>query len=196
MRPTKLLAVLLVAISLAGCVSITSAPAGKYSVVKTYDVTLGQQWSDITVLFAKSKNVRVLSVDGPLLNRLYLAAGLAPGQYMVRPLRKELPTPTVKADMSATERIEFVSDSVAALDYQRVETSRPRPAKFGDADAVRFDLTAKTSEGLDIKGTAVVAEVGGKLHLILFLAPAEHYFQKDLAEVERLMASARVTTKG
>lgn len=190
----KLKTALLIAaagLSLTACVAITSAPAGRLS-GKDYETTLGREWSDISAVTpGRAKKVRVLSVDGPLLNRLYLTEGLAPGEYLIKPAAREKPTPLVRSGMSVSERIEFVAESVAAMDYQRVETARPRPAKFGEADAVRFDLTAKTAEGLDMSGTALAAEHGGKLHVILFLAPTEHYFGAGLKEVESIMGSAR-----
>jgi hypothetical protein len=142
-------------------------------------------------MVGRPKNVRLLSIDGPLLNRLYLTDGLAPGEFLLKPARKEQPTPTYRAGMAPTELVEFVADSVAALDYQRVETSNLRPTKFGGDNAIRFDISAQTTEGLNIAGTAMVAETGGKLYVVLYLAPREHYFAANLAEVEQIMASAR-----
>lgn len=192
MKIIRLAASAAVALTLAGCVSITSAPAGPYPLKSDYSVTLGRQWSDMSAVnLPRPKKVRLLSIDGVFLNRLYLTEGMEPGEFMVRSLVKERPTPTVRAGMSASERIEFVSQSVTAMDYQRVEAVKPRPAKFGGADAIRFDLTAKTADGLDISGTALVSEVGGKLYVILYLAPTEHYYAANLPEVEAVMASVR-----
>ncbi|MDP3854125.1 hypothetical protein [Phenylobacterium sp.] len=183
----------LAALALTACVSVTLAPVGPLKVGAAYEVALGREWSDISVIMVgRPKKVRLLSIDGPLLNRLYLTDGLVPGEFLVKPVRKEQPTPTVRKDMSASERLEFVSDSVAALDYQRVVLVKPRPAKFGQASAVRYDLTAQTQEGLEIKGTGLVSEAGGKVYVILYLAPAEHYFAANLAEVETILGSARL----
>jgi hypothetical protein len=177
---------------LVGCTGVTSAPAGSFKVGEAYEVTLGQDWSDISnIMTGRPKNVRLLSLDGPMLNRLYLTEGLSPGDFLVKPAAKEKPTPTYQKGMAPTELVEFVADSVAALDYQRVETSGLRPAKLAGADGLRFDLVAKTREGLEISGTAEVAEAGGKLFVILYLAPREHYYRATLQEVERVMQSAR-----
>jgi hypothetical protein len=177
---------------LAACVSVTSAPAGAFKVgVTGYQVTLGQEWSDISqIMNGRPKNVRLLSLDGPALNRLYLSDGLAPGEFLVKPTAKDKPTPTFQKGMSPTELVEFVADSVSALDYQRVETSGLRPTQLAGADGLRFDIRGKTREGLDVSGTAAVAEGGGKLYVILYLAPQEHYFQATLPEVESVMKSA------
>lgn len=191
-RRLRALACAVILVGLSACTTVTLAPAGAYA-VGTHTVTLGRSWSDISIIIAgRPKNVRLLSIDGPLLNRLYIADGLASGQFIVKPLKKERPTPTWKTGMSPNEQVEFVADSVAALDYQRVETSNLRPARVGDVDGLRFDISAKTAEGLDISGIAQVAESGGKLFMILYLAPSEHYFAAQKAEVEGVMTSARV----
>ena len=180
-------------LALAACATVTSTPAGALKVGAGYEVALGREWSDISnIMTGRTAKVRLLSIDGPLLNRLYVTDGLAPGEYLIKPARKETPTPVIRKDMSASERLEFITDSVAALEYQRVELAKPRPGRIGEASGVRFDLTAQTREGLDIKGAGVIAERGGKTFVLLYLAPAEHYFDASLAEVEAIMASARL----
>lgn len=193
MRIMRIAAVVSALLLLSGCASIVLAPAGPLAVGKGQQVTLGRDWSDVSaVIYPRAKKVKLLTIDGPLLNRLYLTEGLVVGDKIVGSVSKERPTPAVRSGMSATERMEFVADSVAAMDYQRVQTAKPRPAKIGEASGVRFDLTAQTKEGLDIQGTSVVVEHAGKLYVILYLAPAEHYFAANLAEVEQIMASARI----
>lgn len=188
----RLLACTAMLMSLSACAAVTSAPAGPYRIGAT-QVTLGHEWSDISAIMnQRPAKVRLLSMDGPLLNRLYLTDGLEPGEFIVKPLAKERPTPTYRAGMAPTELVEFVSDSVAALDYQRVETDNLRPAKVGSAEGLRFDLKAKTKEGLDISGSAQAAEVGGKLYVVLYLAPSEHYFAAELPEVETVLGSVKV----
>lgn len=191
---TRPLAAALVALALAGCATVTAAPAGRFQAGGGQEMTLGRMWSDISpIMLNRGKKVRVLSIDGPLLNALYVGSGLVPGDNVVRSYVKERPTPLVRSGMSTSERLEFISDSVAAMGYQRVALTHPRAGTLGGAPGVRFDLGSATGDGLEIKGTGVMAEVAGKLYLILYLAPAEHYFQASLPEVEAILASARVT---
>ena len=181
-------------LALAACATVTSTPAGALKVGAGYEVALGREWSDISnIMTGRTAKVRLLSIDGPLLNRLYVTDGLAPGEYLIKPARKETPTPVIRPDMSASERLEFITDSVVALDYQRVQLVRPRPAKFGQGNGVRFDLTAQTKAGLDVKGAGVISEQGGKTYVLLYLAPAEHYFDAYLAEVEAILGSAKLS---
>lgn len=188
------IAALGLALLLAACASIGTAPPGPYRAGSDMTVTLGQEWADASrAMVGAPRRVRMLTTDGPLLNRLYFASGLRPGDFIVRRESRERPTPTYRAGLSPTELVEFVADSVSALEYTRTETSNLRPATLGGADALRFDLKAQTAEGLDMSGTAVVAERNNQLYVILYLAPSEHYFGAGQAEVERIMSSARFT---
>lgn len=185
----------LVGLCVAACAVIPEAPVGPFSVGKSYQITLVQPWNDVSLIMnARPAKVRLLSLDGPLLNRLYLTDGLVPGDFMVKPEAKERPTPVYRKAMSASERVEFVSDSVAALDYRNVETTALRPGKFGTQTALRFDLTAQTAEGLNMSGTALISEIDGKAYVLIFLAPSEHYYAAQLAEVENIIASIRQKT--
>jgi hypothetical protein len=174
---------------LAGCGG-ASAVTGTYAVGPAYSVTLGKSWSVVPQTFTLNREVKYLTIDGPLLNNFYLTDGLAVGRSIVRTPQKSRPMPVVKAAMSETEMAEFVTDTVAAFGYERVSSANLRPSKFGSVDAVRFDLTAATDSGLEIDGTAQVAEKAGKLHVMLFLAPREHYFGALKSEVDGVFASA------
>jgi hypothetical protein len=166
-----------------------SLVTGPFKVGRAYSVNLQKTWSSVSPLYL-NREVKYLTIDGPLLNNFYLTEGLGVGRSVVRTTRKSRPMPVVKTDMSETEMAEFVVDTVAAFGYEGVASQDLRPAKFGNVDAVRFDLTAKTDEGLEIKGTSQVAMVGGKLHLMLFLAPGEYYYSNLLGEVDRVFGSA------
>jgi hypothetical protein len=178
------------AVALASCASVSDAPTGRYSVGSVYSVSLGREWADVSGLIGvRLPGVRILTIDGPLLNRLYLSEGLAAGASLVVSAEKEKPAPVYRADFSPQDTVEFVADSVTALGYVEVRTDNLRPGRFGDADAVRFHVSGRTKDGLDISGEALTAQKGGKLYLILYLAPAEHYFGDALPEVNSIMGS-------
>jgi hypothetical protein len=175
----------------AGC-GTSGARSGTYNAANAYNVNLAREWSDITfMLQPRPRNLRLLSIDGPLLNRLYLAA-LQPGESLLRHRDRDTPRPTYRTDMSDTEVVEFIVDCVAQ-EYQAPEASALRPQNFGAYPGVRFDLSARTAEGLNTSGTALAARVGERLHVMLFLAPSEHYYAALLPEVEAIFASATPT---
>ena len=191
MRPTRrdMLLAMGAAALLAGCATASGPVTGDYARVGTFNVHFGRRWSDLTFLLPnRPPNMRLLSVDGPLLNRLYLAA-LQPGESLLRPRDNDTPRPVYRADMSDTELVEFVVDCVA-LEYQAPEASALRPETLAGAPGVRFDISTRTSDGLNISGTALVARVNDRLHMMLFLAPSEHYYGAMLPEIETIFAGA------
>ena len=176
--------------ALSGCATATLVPQGAYTANNAFSVTLQRPWSDVTnYLLPRPPGVRLLSVDGPLLNRLYLAT-IEPGASLVRPRDRDTPRPTYRADMGDTEITEFITDCIA-VEFQSPEASALRPQNFGSAPGVRFDIATRTEAGLDIAGTALAARApNDKLNLMLYLAPREHYYARLLPDVEAAFASA------
>ncbi|MCA1936959.1 MAG: hypothetical protein LDL37_16060 [Asticcacaulis sp.] len=187
----------LAAALLAGCGGATLAPKGALAVGTGYSVSLSRDWSDISPLYySRAKKVKILSIDGPGLNRLFVSEGLsAADPLMVHPVKgdnKNAPAPRGKANMSYPEQIEFVTNALAALDYQKVEASAPKPVDLNGQRAVRFDITAKTAEGLNVRGVAQAASKGGLGYYIVYIAPAEHYYDASLKDVLATMDSAKL----
>lgn len=177
---------------LAGCQVIADAPAGPLS-VGTARVSLGREWANINgITPQRPTNVTLLTIDGPQLDKLYISDGLKPGEGIVTGADKDKPAPILKAGLSNAERVEFIASSVSAMGLLKVEARKPRPATYAGHPGVRMDISASTQNGLDISGTALIAEVGDKTYVILYLAPSEHYFDANLAEVEQVMASAAI----
>lgn len=186
----KIACVAAILASLSGCASVVAVPAGPLALAEKHQIVLNREWSDISALVPqRNKKVRVLTIDGPLLNRLYIAGGLESGEGLLRSAAKEHPIPTFHADMAPTELVEFIADSLAAAGYQRLETSGLRPAKIGSSDALRFDIVAKSEGGLELNGTAEVATISGKLYAFVFIAPTEHYYATSLPDVEAALAA-------
>ena len=186
----KLAIVVALVTSLSACASITLAPAGAFEVGGGASVQLDRAWNDVSGVWTdRPKKVRLLSLDGPLLNRLYLTEGLVEGDVMVRSPRRESRTPIYAASMSINEQVEFVAQSLAFLDYERVETSGLRPVDVSGVRGARFDVVAQTSEGLQVKGIGQVVRANEKLYVAVYLAPAEHYFEASKTSAEQAMST-------
>ena len=54
---------------------------------------------------------------------------------------------------------------------------------------VRFEITMRTKDGLNMKGMAQAVSKGGKSYYIVYLAPAEHYYAANLANAVAVMDS-------
>ena len=113
-----------------------AAVTGPFRVGTAYNVNLQKTWSSVP-RFNLNREVKYLTIDGPLLNNFYLTEGLSVGRSMVRTAVKSRPMPVVKSNMNETELSEFVVDTVAAFGYEEVQSLNLRPTKFGTADAVR-----------------------------------------------------------
>lgn len=186
MRRALALAAFLV---VASCATPGAAPQGPFKVGSAYRVELGRQWASLPAAMTAQRTGKFLTIDGPSLNLLQLVSDLKPGQSLLKTRSKDDPVPVYRADMSQTELAEFLADTLAALGYQNIATRGLRPAPFGTLVGVRFDVSAQTPAGLNIEGTALMAQRDGKLNFILYLAPQEHYYALHAAEVERILRS-------
>jgi hypothetical protein len=176
---------------LTACAGGLTEVSGPVAVGKAYTVTLPRAWNK----YADSSDSYwtrgdVLTQDGRALNEIRLVGQLKPGDYIVRPQRKELPTPTYRADMSELELAEFVASSVGALGYEQVKSADVRPQNFGGAEGVAMRLSALTSRGLRMQGDARLARVGDKLNVMVFMAPELHFYGAYKDEVSKIFDSA------
>jgi hypothetical protein len=187
----RTLSVLTAASLLAACASTVAAVEGPVEVNKAYTVTLKRPWTKIADS-ADSYWTRGdrLTQDGESLNAIRLIGNLKNGDYIVRPQRKDLPTPVYKAAMTELELGEFVTDSLGAMGYEQVASGNVRPKAFGSLDGVAMDLTASTPRGLKMKGEARLAKAADQLNVMVFMAPELHYHDAYKAEVEAIFDSA------
>ncbi len=174
---------------LSACATITLAEAGAFRVGDAFSVTLRRPWSDLSAaLPQRSPGVHLLTIDGVSLNQFYLAS-LKPGTPLFRPADRDTPAVTYRADMSESELVEFMIDSLASS-YEQPEAANLRPQSLAGAGGVRFEISARTAAGLNVSGTALVARAGDDLNLLVFMAPSEHYYGAYAAEVDSMFASA------
>lgn len=184
---------LVLALLLASCAGgVRAVQPGPYVVDEAFQVTLGKAWSVLPGRLFSDVESDVMTIDGPLLNRLHMVGGLADGESLLKTRRQkdEERLPTYRADMTTSEVIELISDSVVAWGYTNVETVTIEPRRFGKTDGVRYDFTADTQAGLNMQGAALLSQSGETLNLILFLAPKEHYYSSARGEIEKIMRSA------
>jgi hypothetical protein len=185
------------AVFLAACVGMTAA-SGAWKVGNAYTIQLDRTWSDAsTVVSPNAKHVKVLTLEGWTLNQLIATDGLPVGQSMVSRVSAsqrrtdDKQVPIVRAGMGELELVEFVADSMAFWDFQRIETGNVMPARFGPHEGVSFDVEAQTVNGLEVRAKALAAQANDKVYVLLFVAPGEHYFPAMEQEVGRILASVR-----
>ena len=139
------------------------------------------------------KHEELWSLDGPLLNRLDFFGGIAAGEPLAREAnRKREPLPKFEAGMKAVDVAELLERTVriteAAPDYT---TEAVDPATFAGKPGFRIRYRYTTGE-LVRRGEARGAVIDGRLFLIVFAAPALHYFDQGLPQAKAIIDSARI----
>lgn len=133
--------------------------------------------------------------DGLALNELTFFAGVADGEALYFPPSGSLKDlPKFRSDMLPTDIVElFEASNRIVLESSVFAVDQVEPTKLGKHDAVRFSYNyAAQDEGLTRKGEGVAAIVDGQLYLVNFIAPALHYFERDIAEVRQLIAGVQL----
>ena len=57
----------------------------------------------------------------------------------------------------------------------------------------RFNLAHYTGDGLYRQGDVLARVDGDRLYMVIFVAAKTHYYDSQLAEIERLFETARIT---
>jgi len=171
--------------SLSGCAAYTLVEPKSVSMAD-FVVDSQIRWSSIT-----NGQWELWTVDGPGLQSLQFLKGLPHNDPLFS--RGDDKRPRFRKDMTPTELVEFVADSLVAMGAQQMAASNLRPTKLADIDGFRFDLAFATKDGLDKRGFVVGFIKKEKLYLVLYQGTADHYYGKHLADVERVVQSIRST---
>jgi hypothetical protein len=179
--------------ALCGCASYRPVDADK--AVPVGDGVFIQpqiQWANAV---APNIDGTVWTVDGLGLNELRFMTGVLPG----RPLLeiggvKNADLVHYQADMLPDDISELTVSTLQKMGYSQAHTANLKPAPFGPAQGFSFDFAASRN-GLEMKGLALGAQRGGKLDLIVYLAPAEYYFDRYRVTVEKIFSSVTLQPK-
>lgn len=159
----------------------------------TMVVTPGENWNRSS--YRASKKGETWSLDGPTINEIYFAAAMIPGEALYRdPNKKDRPLPLMRKSMQLSDIPEFFESSQRIIyNTSLYEVTGVEPVKFLGQDGVRFTYQfAIEGNPLQYKGVVQAALVSGKLYLISFDAPSIHFYDRDRAKAEAIMASAKL----
>lgn len=174
-------------IVITGCASagITMKPTGRHEIGKSYSISTSRSWSHI------AGPPESWTIDGVALGVLRTWANLEDGDTLFE--QSDQSIPQFRSDFSPLEVAEMVADTIENLaSGADVETTEFRPTAFGSNDGFRFEISY-VQDGLPYRGLAAGAIRGDRLDLILFTAPAEHYFDLYSPEIENIIGSVRTT---
>lgn len=176
--------------TLAACApTLTTAPPGVFQPKRGVAVELRNAWTHIPPELNNVTTGSVLTRHGLALDRIEIVR-LRAGQSIVR-APSYVDAPRYRSGMSESELVALVTASLQHLQHTDIRTENLRPHQLAGAQGLRFDIHGKYPSGLNMRGDAVLAQANGELNLILFLAPAAHYYEANAAEVEQIIQSAR-----
>lgn len=190
-RTLRLLVLLMLATLLASC---ATGPGGKLQAKGTstvFDMTLDSSldWARI-----KSRRQEVWTIDGLQLNRLIIFSKTKPNEHVFQMLRERKSRPDgpwYRPGMRLDELEKLVTDGLADQQWVGVNTTNLRPHAFGAVEGLRFDLQMTNPNGLIYRGTAAVAERNNLLTVLVWMAPKEHYYGRDMAAVNSMLDGMR-----
>ncbi len=143
---------------------------------------------------ATSNRSQLWTIDGELLNLLYLIHTVKEGDYIFlgqRESKRRPDAPYYHKGMREDELRDLVADGLLSAGFVGVTPSNLRPATFGTHAGLRFDVDLQTSEGLQYQGLVAMFEHDKGLALAIFIAPREYYFPRDGAKVSRMFDTLR-----
>lgn len=136
---------------------------------------------------------RYWTIDGPALNSIAIFQNVREGEHLLllpRGRRRDEGA-IYRASMSEAEVQELFADALQSLGLLNVSTTGLRPAPFGSRSGFRFELVYDTPRGLNYRGLVLAEIDGGTLSYLVYDAPSEFYFERDLDSVEALFNSLR-----
>lgn len=185
------------ALSLAGCLGSYALVPPQTSVAvadSPLRVTPGLAWNRAPAPAGPGKSAELWTRDGALLNELTFYGGIADGKPLFREVdKRERPLPRFRSTMLPQEIVELVESSYRVASGSPAFTvARLEPMIFAGRPGFRFDYEfVLQGDEVKRKGRATGAVIDGRLYLMTFEAPAIHYFGRDIAEYERIVASAK-----
>lgn len=134
------------------------------------------------------------TIDGAPLNQLSIFSGIKPDEHVflgTRERRSRPDGPWFRPGMRPDEVRDIILDGLRGAGWANVVASDLRPASFGEVPALRFDLDLDNPSGLVYRGLATAAERDGRLTVLVWIAPAEHYYGRDVEAVAQMFDSLR-----
>lgn len=135
------------------------------------------------------------SIDGELLNRLYLIQNVRAKEFIFLGQRQTKRRPDgafYQRGLRPDELRDLILDGLRAAGTANVEARNLRPAVFGTREGLRFEFSLANEEGLKFQGMAAAFEHEKGLALAIFMAPSEYYYPRDEAKVSKMLDTLRL----
>lgn len=176
----------------AGCGATNLVRTGPAEVARTIAVETPVEWARFA---AGASGIEWWTRDGILLNRLQFGAGIEAGQHVFtrrKAPRRQPEGPYFQPGLDANAIAQLIVDAWRADGFVDPAISALRPARFGDAEGLRFEARMSNADGLVYRASVLAAERERRLYYLIYLAPAEYYYERDLGHAERVFETATI----
>ena len=142
-----------------------------------------------------TQRYQLWTMDGELLNMLYLIPAVREGEYIFlgqRQSKRRPDGPFYHRGMRADEIRDLVADGLLGAGLVGVQAQNLRPYDFGGREGLRFELSMSNEAGLFYQGQVAAFEYERGLALAIFIAPREYYYPRDPEKVSRMVDTLRL----
>ena len=175
----------LLLVMLAGCATMEQVAPGRFTIQETLSVTADARWNRLE---PGPDGTEYWTADGMVLDTLAFYV-LAEGETLGEPGPE---TPRWSAAMTPHDIVEMY-EALVTQEGSVFRLGRLAPADFGGVPGFLFEHTTATRDGPLLGGLAYCAVAGGKLYVMSYTAPRSHLYEKHVAAVRAIAASARIT---
>jgi hypothetical protein len=194
MRHQVTLVMLLLASASAAGNSLVSSGPNKEIAKSSLSAAPVGEWNRLK--YREGQNVEVWTLDGPLLNRVVFFGGIEAGKPLVKEEdKKRFPLPKFSDSMILTDIPGLLESTYRAQGrVSQIEIETQEPTKVSGRSAIRFTYRFVRGE-YDVlrRGEGVGTVMNKRLYLVVYEAPALHFFAKDLEKYRQLVSTLSIS---
>lgn len=181
---------LFASVLLAGCAGYSLVKGGKRVSIGPMSVEAPRDWNH----WRGADNMEFWTLDGAALQHILFVKGIGNDEVPWRTGGDPDSVPKFRKGMSAIEIRELIQATMANEDFQNIRIADLKPAIFGGHPGFSFAMTMTSKKGLDMKGVAQGAVIKDKLYMTIYRGTALHFFDRGLADYEKIAGSLRIDT--
>jgi hypothetical protein len=178
----------LAALLLAGCTTMERVEPGRVTVRDELSVIADARWNRVE---PPRDETETWTADGMALDALAFYV-VAEGETLGAAEGPD--TPRWRRWMTPHDVVELY-EALVTQEGSLFKLERLAPAAFAGKRGFVFEHTTVTRDGPAFGGVAYGVVADGKLYLISYTAPRSYYFEKHLAAVRAIAASARIRSR-